>query len=336
MSSIGWDIGGVNVKVARIAAGGAVQAMTVPFSIEHDADQLHSVLERIGRDIGAGAGNHAVTMTAELSQRFRSKAEGVTFVLDALERAFPGARLHVLDTEGHFRSPAEARSTPIEVAASNWMATAMVVATEHRDVILLDMGTTTTDIIPISAGRVLALGRTDPDRLASGELVYSGALRTPVEALVRRVPWRGDTALVSADNFAHTADVHCWLGTLPQEASSDGASGHPANRDRAGERLARVVCADRSMMDDAGITALASHVASGTGERHRRRHPAGPFASPSGSTGAAVLGLGAPIAAAAAREAGLTLVAMDGAWNAVTSRAAPAVAVARLLEAQDD
>jgi hypothetical protein len=334
MSSIGWDIGGVNVKVARIADDGAVRAMTVPFSIEHDADQLQGVLERIGRDIGAGGG-HAVTMTAELSQRFQSKAEGVTFVLEALERAFPGAPFHVLDTAGHFRSPDEARSRPIEVAASNWMATAMVVAIEHRDVILLDMGTTTTDIIPIADGRVQALGRTDPDRLASGELVYSGALRTPVEALVRRVPWRGGTALVSADDFAHTADVHCWLGTLPPEAFSDGASGHPLDRDRAGVRLARVVCADRSMVDDAGITDIARHVSAaqvsgiaGAIRQVRSRHPH--------LDGAAVLGLGAPIAATAAREAGLALVAMDDAWNAVTSRAAPAVAVARLLEAKGD
>lgn len=335
MSSIGWDIGGVNVKVARIDADGAVQAMTVPFSIEHDADLLQGVLERIGRDIGAEGGRHAVTMTAELSQRFRSKAEGVSFVLDTLERAFPAASFHVLDTAGHFQSPAEARSRPIEVAASNWMATAMVVAAEHRDVILLDMGTTTTDIIPISAGQVQALGRTDPNRLASGELVYSGALRTPVESLVRRVPWRGETARVSADNFAHTADVHCWLGTLPPDAFSDGASGHPSERDRAAERLARVVCADRSMVDDAGITDIASHVSaaqvSGIAaaiRQVRSRHPH--------LDGAAVLGLGAPIAATAAREAGLSLVAMDNAWNAVTSRAAPAVAVARLLEAQGD
>jgi len=333
MSSIGWDIGGVNVKVARIAADGTVRAMTVPFSIEHDADLLQDLLERIGRDIGAGACSHAVTMTAELSQRFQSKAEGVTFVLDALERAFPGAPLHVLDTTGRFQSPAGARSRPIEVAASNWMATAMVVAAEHADVILLDMGTTTTDIIPISAGLVQALGRTDPDRLASGELVYSGALRTPVEALVRRVPWRSDTARVSADDFAHTADVHRWLGTLPPDAFSDGASLCTATRDHAGERLARVVCADRSIADDADITAIAKHVAeaqvSGIAaavRQVRARHPH--------LDAAAVLGLGAPIVAAAAGEAGLTLVAMDSSWNAANSRAAPAVAVARLLEAK--
>ncbi len=69
--------------------------------------------------------------------------------------------------------------TPLTVAASNWVATALVVADEVPDAILIDMGSTTTDIIPIVGGVVRAIGLTDPDRLASGELVYTGALRTP-------------------------------------------------------------------------------------------------------------------------------------------------------------
>lgn len=328
MSSIGWDIGGVNVKVARVDGDGVIHALTEPFSIEHDADRLAPVLERLGRQVGADGHPHAVTMTAELSQRFRSKADGVGFVLDALEQAFPGASMQVLGTDGCFRQPTEARANPIAVSASNWMATAMVVAAEYPDVILLDMGSTTTDIIPIEAGQVRALGRTDPDRLASGELVYSGALRTPVEALVRQVPWRGGMALVAADDFAHTADVHLWLGTLP--APGEAGNGR-SPRDRAGERLARVVCADRTMIDDDGITAIAAHIADAQVSaiasaltQVRSRHPR--------LDCAAVLGLGAPIAERAARTTGLVDIPMGRRWNDEASRAAPAVAVARLLE----
>jgi probable H4MPT-linked C1 transfer pathway protein len=330
MSSIGWDIGGVNVKVAHVAGDRIVRAMTEPFSIERDADHLAAALERLGLDIGAPGCGHAVTMTAELSQRFRSKAEGVGFVLDALEQAFSGAPMHVLDTSGCFRTSAEARARPIDVAASNWVATATVVAAEHPDVLLVDMGSTTTDIIPIESGRVRAIGRTDPDRLASGELVYSGALRTPVEALVRQVPWRGGMALVSADNFAHSGDVHRWLGTLPP-TSEAGAAGEKLARDRAAERLARVVCADRSMLDDDGITAIARYVADAQVAaiadaitRVRSRHPR--------LDRAAVLGLGAPIAVTAALTAGLVTIPMGSHWNDEASRAAPAVAVAWLLE----
>lgn len=331
MSSIGWDIGGVNVKVARVADDGTVRALTEAFSIEHDADRLAATLERLGREIGAAGSAHAVTMTAELSQRFRSKTEGVTFVLDAMERAFPGAALHVLDSSGRFREPSLARAEPISVAATNWMATALVVAAEHRDAILVDMGSTTTDIIPVASGEVQALGRTDPDRLATSELVYSGALRTPVEALVQRVPWGDGTALVSADDFAHTADVHRWLGTLPDDAFSRNGNGATLSRERAGERLARVVCADRSMISDDGITAIARRVADAQVAaiaaaigQVKARHPQ--------LDRTVVLGLGAPISTEAARAAGLTPTILGPAWSAASSRAAPAVAVARLLE----
>ena len=62
---------------------------------------------------------------------------------------------------------------------ANWSATAWAVAERHPDTLLVDIGTTSTDIIPIVSGSVAALGHTDPDRLLSGELVYTGAVRTP-------------------------------------------------------------------------------------------------------------------------------------------------------------
>ena len=46
-----------------------------------------------------------MTMTAELSQAFRTKREGIAFVLDALEAGFPSDSLHVYTVEGGFVSP---------------------------------------------------------------------------------------------------------------------------------------------------------------------------------------------------------------------------------------
>jgi (4-(4-[2-(gamma-L-glutamylamino)ethyl]phenoxymethyl)furan-2-yl)methanamine synthase len=333
MSSIGWDIGGVNIKVARVAGKGPVVARTRPFSIERDADQLARALRALATEVGALPSDaHAVTMTAELSQRFRAKAEGVDVVLDALEAAFPGAAMRVLDTSGSFVSLHAAREAPLSVAASNWVASALVVARELGDAFMIDMGSTTTDIIPIEDGAVRAIGLTDPDRLASGELVYTGALRTPVEALVRSVPWQGGLASVAAEGFAHTSDVHLWLGSLaPALHTAPTADGRPATRDFAGERLARVVCADRSMTTEAGITAIAEWVAAAQQgliadaiERVRARHPRVGHA--------VVLGIGASLAAAAAGDAGLQVMPLDERWHPDASHAAPATAVAMLME----
>ena len=184
MHVIGWDIGGVNTKVARVAARRLLVAMQRPFELQRAPGALVSVL----RELAAATGDvppdaHAVTMTAELSQMFRTKRDGVAFVLDAIEAAFTGSAVHVFLVGGTFVAARDARLHPLAAAASNWAATAHLVARHHADALLVDVGTTTTDIIPIAAGRVAAAGRTDPDRLASGELVYSGAVRTPVEAI---------------------------------------------------------------------------------------------------------------------------------------------------------
>ncbi|MFZ5625566.1 MAG: hydantoinase/oxoprolinase family protein, partial [Gemmatimonadota bacterium] len=172
---LGWDIGGVNVKVAAVTGPmSPPHARSAPFELQRDPAALAALLRSLADELSGGEVTHAVTMTAELSQMFRTKANGVAFVLDQVEAAFPGARICVFTVDGRFVPPAAARLEPLAVAASNWAATARIVAREAGDAILVDIGTTTTDIIPIVGGRVAAIGLTDPARLASGELVYTG------------------------------------------------------------------------------------------------------------------------------------------------------------------
>src|SRR5919204_4931714 len=162
---VGWDIGGVNTKVARVETDGAqsvVVARTYPFEIQRDPAALGDVLSHATRDAKAlPTDAHAVTMTAELSQLFRTKREGVGYVLDSFAAAFPESRCHVYTVDGHFVDAAWARAEPLKVAASNWVATAAFVAQRYSDVLLIDVGSTTTDIIPIVGGSVAAIGRTD-------------------------------------------------------------------------------------------------------------------------------------------------------------------------------
>jgi (4-(4-[2-(gamma-L-glutamylamino)ethyl]phenoxymethyl)furan-2-yl)methanamine synthase len=269
-------------------------------------------------------------MTAELSQAFRTKREGVSFVLDALEKAFPEDDLWIYTVSGQFLAPPEARARPLEVGASNWAATARLVGRFVPDCILVDIGTTSTDIIPVEGGCPKALGRTDPERLLSGELVYTGALRTPVEAVASAVPLWGGHAGASADGFALIGDAHLWLGQLrPEDYTVTSPDGRPATREFAGERLARVVCADREMLDHATVDGIAAALAEAQLERVtsalgqvRTRH--------STVECAVVTGLGDFIAAEAARRSGLRVVALSD-YLGEAARTAPAVAVAWLL-----
>jgi (4-(4-[2-(gamma-L-glutamylamino)ethyl]phenoxymethyl)furan-2-yl)methanamine synthase len=331
---LGWDIGGVNIKAALLECNPeAVPARSscTPFQMQRDAPDLTATLCRIAEGLDAGcADSHAVTMTAELSQAFRTKREGVAFVLDALAKAFPADSLQVYTVAGRFVGQAEARLIPLEVGASNWAATASFVGRHHPNCILLDIGTTSSDLIPIVNGRPVAEGATDPERLLTGELVYTGALRTPVEAVTSELPLWGETAGISADGFAMIGDAHLWSGRLcTANYSCPTPDGRPATREFAGERLARAVCADREMLDDAAIDAIADALVAAQQQtliralrRVRMRWP--------NITEAVVTGLGDFIAADVARATGLSVACLTKRLP-LPAQTAPAAAVAWLL-----
>jgi hypothetical protein len=331
---VGWDIGGVNTKAARLdldeGAPGRLRARSLPLEMARHADALVPILRRLGAALGDGAVAHAVTMTAELSQAFRTKREGVEYVLDALAEAFPEEQVKVYTVAGRFLEPAEARGRPLEVAAANWAATARFLARQFPDCLLVDIGTTSTDIIPVVGGEPAAVGRTDPERLLSGELVYTGALRTPVEAVARTVPLWGGHCPLAAEGFALMGDVYLWLGALEAgDYSARPPDGRPATREFAGERLARAVCADAEMLDEETVGTIARALAEAQlgsvlagMERVRARHPR--------LDKAVVAGLGDFIAAEAAQRMGLEVVPLADRIGAA-ARTAPAAAVAWLL-----
>jgi len=331
---LGWDVGGANIKAALVRDDRQSEPKVVerPFPLWREPHRLPAVLVEVADRLG-GAPTMAVTMTAELADCFATKREGVAFVLDAFRIAFPKIDPWVYGVDRRFRSADAARQRPLEVAAANWMASATLVARTFPDALFLDVGSTTTDVIPIVAGRVVALGRTDPTRLPAGELVYTGALRTPVCAIVRSVPVGGRQCRVAAEHFAVAADVHLWLGRIEEgDYTCETPDGRGRSRPEAGARLARMVCADLEMLGPVDITAIAervaraqvSQIASGVRQVMRRLGSACPRV-------AVLAGQGAFLAQAAAEEVGLATRDLAEDVGSAAARAAPAAAVAYLL-----
>ncbi len=249
------DIGGANTKAAWLH-GTSLKTISRPFEIWRDRQALSTVLRELAAE-GGHADAVAITMTAELSDAFRTKREGVAFVLDAAEDAL--GSVSVLTTAGELVSLQAARARPLDVAAANWVATSLAVAGAQPDALLIDIGSTTADLIPIAGGRIAATGRNDLERLLAGELVYTGVLRTNLAAIAPRVPVRGGWCPVSSEYFAISADVHLVLGRLAPEAyDCPTPDGRPATADFARERIARLVCADAEQLDGGEIDAIAA------------------------------------------------------------------------------
>ena len=324
------DIGGANTKAAWLH-GTSLRTVSRPFEIWRDREALSKVLREVAAEAGP-ADAVAITMTAELSDAFRTKREGVAFVLDAAEEAL--GELSVLTTAGELVSVAEARSRPWDVAAANWVATALAVAEAHRDALLIDVGSTTADIVPIIAGRVAATGHNDLERLQAGELAYTGVLRTNLAAIAQRVPVRGGLCPVSSEYFAISADAHLVLGRLAPEAyDCPTPDGRPATVAFARERIARLVCADTDQLDAAEIDAIAGFLVAEQlrqieAAARRVQRPLPPEAP------VVAAGAGSSMAREVAARLGRAVADPPAAWGATGGEAAPAAALAALLAAR--
>src|SRR6266513_622811 len=237
---LGWDIGGVNTKVARVADAQLLAARAAPYALQRDPAALAPLLAHLAHDLGAGpADAHAVTMTAELSQLFRTKREGVGFVLDAVAAAFPDARVRVWSVDARWRTPAEARREPLAVAAANWAATAHVVGRLCADCLLVDVGSTTTDIIPIQGGAPMARGRTDigviADALWDAQVARIGQ---GLERVRARQPALARVVVTGLGEFLGAAAARRIGLHVTHLSDALGPAARQARRLRAGDRSA--------------------------------------------------------------------------------------------------
>jgi (4-(4-[2-(gamma-L-glutamylamino)ethyl]phenoxymethyl)furan-2-yl)methanamine synthase len=325
------DIGGANTKAAWLD-GESLRTVSRAFEVWRDRAALSAVLRDVAAEVADGPAHAvAITMTAELSDAFRTKREGVAFVLDAAQDALGAGPLRVLTTAGELVPVEAARARPWDVAAANWVATALAVADAHPDALLIDVGSTTADVVPIAAGCVAATGRNDLERLLAGELVYTGVLRTNLAAIAPRVPVRGVRCPVSSECFAISADVHLVLGHLAPEAyDCPTPDGRPATLAFARERIARLVCADAEQLDAGEVDVIAAFL---YGEQLRQlEHAARRVQRPLPRDAPVVaVGSGAFLGREIAARLGRSVADAPMPWGATGGEVAPAAALAALL-----
>jgi (4-(4-[2-(gamma-L-glutamylamino)ethyl]phenoxymethyl)furan-2-yl)methanamine synthase len=256
-SVIGWDIGGVHLKAARAEHRRIVKAVQVAAPLRGGLDLLAAAFGKAKAELGA-AERHVATMTGELADTFASRAEGVGSIATLAARELDGASLAIYAGPAGYVTPSAAQRHAGLVASANWHACASFVAARRHDALFIDMGSTTTDVIPVLHGRVAASGYSDAERLAAGELVYTGLVRSFLMASAERAPFKGAWTTLINENFANMADVYRVLGTLPADTDMMGtADGREKTRQASVARLARMVGADAADADDAAWTVLA-------------------------------------------------------------------------------
>lgn len=258
---IGLDIGGANLKIAD----GRGRAASLSYALWREPQGLSAAIASLIADFGTPSDSPvALTMTGELADCYATKADGVRAIVNATLDASPERVVRVAAVDDRWLTPEKAKEETHLIAAANWRLGARLASRANpigRGV-WVDIGSTTTDVIQIENGIVIAAGVNDTERLLACELVYTGVRRTPVCALVERLPYRGRECPVAAEWFATTADAWLLLGELPEDPDDCGTSdGRPMDRQSAIDRLARCVCADRESFDESDAMAAAKHIA---------------------------------------------------------------------------
>ena len=257
MKVAGFDIGGANTDLAVIDfEGEKIESIEVDFAylpMWSNNDDLSGVLVELIEKICPISEIDAVgiSMTAELVDAYDTKKEGVLDVVKKCEETFDCPTAYV-GVDGMISSD-EIEKTPLKAAAANWIATAQIATLISDNCIFIDTGSTTTDIIPIKDGVECAIGKSDFDRSATGELVYTGTLRTNLASFLDKVQLNGNEYRVASELFAQTADVYTVLDLInPEDYVCDTFDGEGKSKTECAKRIARVVCADLEMlsMDD--------------------------------------------------------------------------------------
>lgn len=243
--SVGWDLGGAHLKAARAENGVLKEVRQAACPLWQGIEHLDSALRQI-ISIWPQADCHTITMTGELVDLFPDRAAGVAALAQHAREHLGADRMQIYAGRagliGYDRVQVAALSA--QIASANWLASASFAATRQAQGVLFDIGSTTTDIVPFAAGNVLSASISDSDRLGNGELLYTGAVRTPVCAIADRVPFDGQWQSVAAEFFATMADVYRLLERLPEQAdllpSADGRGKTiPASTARLARMLGR-------------------------------------------------------------------------------------------------
>lgn len=263
-SFIGWDIGGAHLKMAHIDdAGRVVSASQFPVPVWKGLEILENSLLAAKKHCPTSHTSYAVTTTAELADIFDGRRSGLAQLAHIISAALDRDSFRFYGGSAGWISADQTDQYAREIASANWHATASFVAGRIGDGILVDIGSTTTDIVPFSQGRLLNQGYTDYERLSCAELVYTGMVRTPVMAIVNEIPIDGHWRPVIPEHFATMADIYRLTGDLQeQDDMMPAADGAGKTKFESARRLARMVAIDITHEDDLELLEHAAvHIA---------------------------------------------------------------------------
>jgi len=247
LQTLGWDIGGAHLKAVLLNVDGELLGtLQVACPLWRGLDNLSSAIHTVLNSfkINPHQAKHAITMTGELVDLFANRHVGVNVIAQFVNQLLVQQCQFYAASKGFVSIVQVAENTNC-IASTNWHASARLIAHYRSDALLLDIGSTTSDIIAIQSGKVLSSALSDASRLQEDTLVYTGVIRTPVMALGQKLLLESVETNVMAEYFATMADVYRLTGELDESSDmAETSDGKGKSLQESARRLARMVGCD--------------------------------------------------------------------------------------------
>jgi len=271
---LGLDIGGANTKVALLTyqdnkiVDSYSYIAYFPFwekTVKDIPVMLESIILNLIEQTEINSKDEivfiSIAITAELSDAFQTKREGILKILSSLDDVYDNNKLYFINTESEFVDFETARSNPYSIAAANWVSTSLFLGEFVPQCILIDAGSTTIDVIPIHFSNPIPIGKDDISRLVNHELIYTGGLRATIPSITHFVPYKEQMIRISFEKFALISDVHRILENISEEEyTTDTADNRSKSLEDCYARLARIICMDIELISKEELNKMAKFI----------------------------------------------------------------------------
>ncbi|MBY9016451.1 MAG: hypothetical protein KGD68_12220 [Candidatus Lokiarchaeota archaeon] len=270
---LGLDIGGANTKAALIDFSNSkiIHSFSYieyfPFwekNLNQIPEMFKKIIEKLivkNKFTIENVNFISITITAELSDAFQTKREGILTILNALEQIFEKDKMFFINVRNGFSNNEQVKSDPISVAAANWVSTSLFLGKYVPKCILIDAGSTTIDVIPILNSVPVSRGKNDVERLMNRELIYTGGLRATIPSITHFLPYKDKMVRISFEKFALVSDIHRILNNISEtEYINDTADNRSKTLNDCYARLARMICMDLESISTKELDIIAKYI----------------------------------------------------------------------------
>ena len=240
---IGWDIGGANTKICVFDSNfNIIRVECININIWSNFIELNNLFNKISKDYSLDIISNYITITAESCDNFSDRKNGILSILKNCNSFILGHKLFYTNQDRYIDFDS-AKNNPEILYSTNWILTSKFVNKSDNIHLIIDIGSTTTDLIYKNID--VEENINDHLRLINNTLLYAGVIRTPISMLLNKVSYFSKSIPLVNEVFSTTGDVFNLTNDINFEKLDYlGADNLEYSKENSFKRLARSIGLD--------------------------------------------------------------------------------------------